>query len=165
MPPSFLPPVAGRVDHVDNVDQHPAVASRPYRRPGACVLWTMWTIGQHVQAVRAWAVWTMWTIGQQAQGLRACVGCVGVGVDLWTMWTMWTMSCKSSTPFGGAGARRPCSHYCISIQYIFFLFLDYQHHCPHCPHSPFFIGRERGQRMHIRIVHTMSTRCPIPTIL
>ena len=84
---------AGRVDHVDNVDHRPTVASRPYRRLGRAAVWTMWTIGQQAQAVRAWTVWTMWTIGQQARAVRACV-------DLWTMWTMWTMSCKSSTPFG-----------------------------------------------------------------
>ena len=47
--------------------------------PGACVLWTMWTIGQQVQAVRAWAVWTMWTIGQQARAVRNVRGACGRG--------------------------------------------------------------------------------------
>ena len=108
---------------------HPLQQNAPRRfwrqQPAVWTMWTMWTIARQSLAVRAVAL-VRACCGQCGQWPGrckpsvTCVGRAGVGVDLWTMWTMWTMSCKSSTPFGGAGARRPCSHYCISIQYIFF---------------------------------------------
>ena len=165
-PPFWRQRLAGRVDHVDNVDHHSTVASRPYRRPGACVLWTMWTIGQHVQAFRAWAVWTMWTITRQSLAVRNVRGACGRGRGFVDNVDHVDHELQVVDPLWGARAqdvRAVTTVYPYSIY--FFLFLDYQHHCPHCPHSPFFIGRERGQRALVFMVHAMSTRCPIPTIL